>query len=141
MTLLFALSMTGAWADNYDYLVIVTQKPETSATQFSMESMGLTLTFANGYMVLTPAEGEAKRLPIDELHMMYFSDTAVGGEIELPTLIEKALVEMERTEVDVYGTDGSYCGRFDNLKTAQSTLQRGVYLIRNNNKTVKIEVK
>ena len=91
--------------------------------------------------MLTPAEGDVKSLPIDELQMMYFSDTAEGGEIVTPTIIEEALAEMESQPVEVYSADGSYCGRFDSLKAAQGALQRGVYLVKNNEKTVKITVK
>ena len=54
---------------------------------------------------------------------------------------EAALAEMEQTVVEVYGSDGAFYGRFDNLKAAQSVLTRGVYLVRNNTKTVKITVK
>ena len=141
LTMMLSMSFIGSWAGDYDYLILVSQPAGESAMLSSIESMGLTITFADGKIVLTPADGEVKRLPIEELQMMYFSDTAEGGEIQSPTLIREALAEMEQTEVEVYGRDGTYYGRFDNLKAAQSVLTRGVYLVRNNTKTVKITVK
>lgn len=141
MTMMLSVSILGAKAGDYDYLVLVSQPSGSAATLSSIASNGLTITFANGNIVLTPAEGDVKSLPIDELQMMYFSDTAEGGEIVTPTLIQEALAEMESEAVDVYGTDGSYCGRYDNLKAAQDALQRGVYLVKNKEKTVKIAVK
>ncbi len=141
LMMLLSLGISGVWAGDYDYLVLVSQPSGGATTLSSIASSGLTITFADGKIVLTPAEGEVKNLPIDELQMMYFSDTAEGGEISTPTLIQDALAEMESQQVEVYGADGSFCGRFDNLNAAQSTLQRGVYLVRSNQRIVKIAVK
>lgn len=141
MIVMLAMGINAAWAGDYAYLVLVSQPSGGTATLSSIASKGLTITFADGKIVLTPAEGDVKSLPIDELQMMYFSDTAEGGEIVTPTIIEDAMAEMELQPVEVYAADGAYCGRFGSLNEAQGALQRGVYLMRSNEKTLKIVVR
>ena len=129
--MLLALSLTGIWAGECDYLVVVSQSVDGTSVRSSVESMGLTVTFADGNIVLTPAEGEVKYLPAEQVQMMYFSDTAVNDEILEPTFIREALTGTEPTEVEVYSTDGRFFGRFDNLEAARRALPRSMYVVRN----------
>jgi len=127
MLCLFALV---AWAGDYDYLVVQLENNST----VSYTSIGLELSFADGVMTVTSSDGDAAEYSVSDLQMLYFSDAAVSGEA---TAIASVMVS-ESEPVEVYSANGSYVGRYSSKSEAQSTLQRGVYLLKGERAVVKI---
>ena len=122
LTILTAITTTLKAAD-YQYLMFTL----TDGTTQSITATGLTLTFSDGN--LTAKSGTTTlTLALTDLTKMEFSD---NGSTGISTL--KADVTLDE-KTEVYDLNGR---RLPN----SSQLQRGVYIIKSNGKTTKVQVK
>lgn len=123
LTLLLVLTTTLRAAD-YQYLVFTL----TDGTTQSITATDLTLTFSDG--TLTAKSGTFNlSLPLTDLSKMEFSnDSSTTG---ISTL--KADIKLDE-QTEVYDLNGR---RLPN----STQLQRGIYIIKNNGKTTKVQVK
>lgn len=119
-----------SYADDftYNYLVFTTE----DGTEKSVAVENLKLTFVNGQMVVNHG-GESQTYDLSGLSKMFFSENAVDGIVE--TIIDAD------AEVDVFTIPGVGIGRFKSVDDARQSLKRGVYVLKQGNKTSKIAIK
>ena len=120
--------MTYADDFTYNYLVFTTQE----GTEKSVAVENLKLTFVNGQMVVDNGV-ETQTYDLSSLSKMFFSENAVDGIVE--TIIDAD------AEVDVFTIPGVGIGRFKSVDDARQSLKRGVYVLKQGNKTNKISIK
>lgn len=121
---ILALLTTTLRAADYQYLVFTL----TDGTTQSITATNLTLTFANGTLTATSGTSTLS-LPLTNLSKMEFSND--GSTTGISTL--KADVKLDE-QTEVYDMNGR---RLPN----STQLQRGIYIIKNNGKTTKVQVK
>lgn len=136
MTMVGILS---AHATDYNYLTI----EKSDGTALSLTALGLTITYADNQ--LTAANGtETATIALDELSRMYFSESAVETddpgegedpeEEQLPTSV-KALEQIVAQGLgEVYDLSGRRV-------PAGITPKKGIYIIKKNGDTKKVQVK
>ena len=104
-------------AADYNYIIIETN----DGTAYSLTATGQTITFANGNLV----SSDGTTIPLTALSKMYFSETSGVREIDNTTAADGA--------VTVYTTTGALVGRFDHATAANSTLRKGVFVLKQQN--------
>lgn len=131
--LLFMFLSLASWmhADDYTYNYLVMTNGQGSQTAIAVE--GLEITFSDGSLVATNADGTTT-LSLTDLAMMEFSETA-----EVSTGIDEMNVSAQ--PVVVYSLSGVQMGSFANVREAQQRLQQGVYVAKQEGKTAKFCVK
>lgn len=137
LTLMLLLGVTTASAQSYDYLIL--QKSNGGTVDLKVD--GLKLTFENGNLVASNNGTTQATVSLAEMAKMYFSTDATG--IENATAADKAEVTVvdgklqvnapEGTQVDIYAIDGR--------KVNANNLMKGTYVVRINNKSIKVFVK
>lgn len=125
LTLLFAAAMQ-AMAGDYDYLVV----EKTNGTRTALQSSGLVITFKNGTFYST-RNGLHSTFQLTDLSKMYFSATSTA--IKNHTDADSQLT--------VYSLDGIRLGTFSNSSAWQSSLPKGIYIVKSNGKTYKQTIK
>ena len=123
---LMLLVVAKGFADDYGYLTVQKQ----DGTEQSFVATGLKLTFSDGKMI-ADQNGSLTTLTLSELSKMFFTKTA--SAIERATLAENS-------ELSVYTIDGVAKGKVANALDVQK-MGRGVYIIKQGNKTAKVVVK
>lgn len=121
------LVVAKGFADDYGYLTVQKQ----DGTEQSFVATGLKLTFSGGKMI-AEQNGSSTTLTLSELSKMFFSKTA--------TSIDRATSAAEDAELNVYTIDGVSKGKVANALDVQ-IMGRGVYIIKQGNKTAKVVVK
>ena len=124
------LGTLAAQAADYQYLTI----EKKDGTALSMTAVGLNITYANGKMTATNGT-ETATLALTELSRMFFSDTKDATAI---ATIEDLQPE---TAATVYDLSGRLVASEVMPSALSSLLRKGVYIVRQNTKTVKIQVK
>ncbi len=124
---LMLLVVAKGFADDYGYLTVQKQ----DGTEQSFVATGLKLTFSSGKMI-AEQNGSSTTLTLSELSKMFFSKTA--------TSIDRATSVAEDAELNVYTIDGVSKGKVANALDVQK-MGRGVYIIKQGNKTAKVVVK
>lgn len=124
---LMLLVVAKGFADDYGYLTVQKQ----DGTEQSFVATGLKLTFSGGKMI-AEQNGSSTTLTLSELSKMFFSKTA--------TSIDRATSAAEDAELNVYTIDGVSKGKVANALDVQ-IMGRGVYIIKQGNKTAKVVVK
>ncbi len=124
------LGTLAAQAADYQYLTI----EKKDGTALSMTAVGLNITYANGKMTATNGT-ETATLALTELSRMFFSNTKDATAI---ATIEDLQPE---TAATVYDLSGRLVASEVMPSALSSLLRKGVYIVRQNTKTVKIQVK
>lgn len=124
------LGTLAAQAADYQYLTI----EKKDGTALSMTAVGLNITYANGKMTATNGT-ETATLALTELSRMFFSNTKDATAI---ATIEDLQPE---TAATVYDLSGRLVASEVMPSALSSQLRKGVYIVRQNTKTVKIQVK
>ena len=130
--LLTIITLTGTLAAQaYDYPYLTVQKTDGAAVSMAVES--LVITFSEGQLVATNAEGTLS-LTLSELSTMIFESS--------PTSIDSPFeATVTDTQVEVYGTNGMFMGRFNSTEQATQQLRAGIYVMKQNGTTKKVAVK
>ena len=122
----FSLSIQ---AGDYTYLAFRCN----DGTEISLSVSNLKITFSNGQLVAVNSETN-QTFSLSDLNKMYFTNSAI-------TNIEEVLPTDLDTEVEIFTTSGVIKGRYNNLYQARQTLSKGVYIVKQSEKTYKIAVK
>ena len=137
--LLATLALTGAFAasaDSYTYPYICFQKADSSVVALGVNS--LEITFSDGKLVATNAE-TTRTLSVADLSRMYFSADDTGID-DLPTGVNFPDSETSG-KASVYTPAGVLVGTYSTLTEAKAAAKGGVYIIRQNGKTLKVTAK
>lgn len=126
-----ALASMQTLADDYTYPYLVLTAND--GTQTALPVDGLRLTFSDGQLVATTSNGQ-QTLDLSTLFSMAFSTTT-----STETAIERTVDTLQ--PVEVYTVSGISRGSFDSLGEAKATLPHGIYIIKQQDKTLKISVK
>ena len=124
------LGTLAAQAADYQYLTI----EKKDGTALSMTAIGLNITYVNGKMTATNGT-ETATLALTELSRMFFSNTKDATAI---ATIEDLQPE---TAATVYDLSGRLVASEVMPSALSSQLRKGVYIVKQNTKTVKIQVK
>jgi len=111
-------------AQEYGYMQFTLANGDTQ--YFKAE--GLKLTFSGGNVVVTSQDGKAT-LALGELASMAFAGN--------PSAVDGVMQDNGNAEAVVFTPQGACVGAFKDMDEAAMQLQRGVYLVRQNGKTVK----
>lgn len=131
ITLLALVGMATAEAEDNDYPYLMFQT--TDGTTTAVAASGLTITFSDGKLIATDANNGTQIFTLTDLNKMFFSTDATG--------IEETEAEADNEAVEVFTTTGISLGQFENMKAAQSALERGIYVMKSKIRTLKIAVK
>ena len=126
LTLAIAVTMT-ANADDYEYLTV--QKSDGTAVSFL--SLGLTITFSGGNMVVTQ-NGTSTPLALSSLSKMFFSNSDVSG-IQIAT--------QKNATVEVFDLQGRRIAAQMRMADVNTQLPKGVYIVKKGDASVKVTVK
>ena len=127
LTLAVAVATTiTANAENYDFLTI--QKMDGTAVSFN--STDLTITFADGNLIASQG-GQQTTFELIKLSKMFFSSTT-DVQIFSTDAVETG---------DVFDLQGRRIASKIRLKDLQNQLPKGVYIVKNGQKNVKMTVK
>ncbi len=123
LSLLASLS-TGLRADDFQYLVFTL----SDGTTKSISATGLTMTFADGILTVTDGT-KTLSLTAAQLTKMEFSNDDAAGIASL------TVDELNSADAQVYDLNGR------RLQQPLSALGKGVYVIKSNGHSTKIQVK
>ena len=127
ITLLTILGIAAAHAEDYPYMMFQTN----DGTILTMASASLTITFSDGNMMLSNG-AESKTIALADLKKMCFASDHAGI---------KSTPENEMDEpVEVFTITGIFVGKYENVEKARTTLERGIYVVKNKNHILKIAV-
>jgi len=117
-------------AQAYDFPYLTFQTASGTTTTVAVE--GMTITVADGQLVVQNAEG-TQTFTLSTLSKMFFTDASdATGITDTPAANEP---------VQVFTTGGLSMGTFDSLDKAKAALKPGVYVIKSKSKTFKIAVR
>lgn len=114
-------------ADDYTYLTLTLQDNQ----QQSLVASGLTLTFSGSNMIAT-VNGTSTTFALSDLQSMAFTSEAAS--------VDKLTVDTANGPLHVYSLQGIDFGEFDNIEQLRSQCGKGVYVVKQNGKTLKITV-
>lgn len=120
-------AVANTFAADYNYLTFQWQ---TGAEQ-SFTASGLTITFSGSNMLVTQ-NGQTTTIALADLNKMFFSNTASG--------ISSAEKATATGEVFIYSVSGVELGKAASPADVQK-LGRGMYIIKQGDKTSKVLVK
>ena len=119
-----------AQAADYQYLTI----EKKDGTALSMTAVGLNITYADGKMTATNGT-ETATLALTELIRMFFSNSKEATAI---AAIEDLQPE---TAATVYDLSGRLVASEVLPSTLNAQLRKGIYIVRQDTKTIKIQVR
>ena len=119
------LSTNTRAADTYDYVVFTL----TNGTKQAVSSSNLTITFSDGNLVASNPTKTLATIPLASLSSMEFSTEDSTG-------IEETMIDFLTTDdsVTIYDMNGRQM-------PDKANLPKGVYILKTNNKTIKIQLK
>ena len=123
---LLACTFGKVLADNFPFLTF----EQTDGTTTTIASTGVTITFSNGNLVATQ-NGNTTTIALTDLEKMYFTTTNSVRNVEA----------QETNGYQIVSLEGCQMGTFNNLTDAQTSLKRGIYIVKEQGKTYKIYVK
>ena len=118
-----------AQAADYQYLTI----EKNDGTQQSLTAVGLTISYSATAMTATNGS-ETTTIALSELNRMYFSNTKDA------TAISDISSLQQDEEATIYDLSGRQIAE-GRLSTVKPLLRKGVYLVKQQGKTIKIQVK
>ncbi len=123
--LLCALSMTGMRASEYNYLVFTLNSGETKAITAS----NMTISFADGSLIAKSGSETLATLTLTDIYAMEFSNNVSTGieDISVNQLITDA-------GTTIYDMNGRQMPK-------DVPLPKGVYIIKNSSKTIKMHIR
>lgn len=138
-----------AHADDYNYLIFA----QSSGSQTAVEAEGLTITFSDGYLIATSADGTVTRLPLNEMSSMWFSESAATGITTVGA--SQATVQTDGNSIITQAARGtrytvatpSGIVMAQGLTTGEATetiasgLAKGLYVIRIGERSIKLQVR
>lgn len=127
--ILAAGTLTAAQAADYQYLTI----EKNDGTQQSLTAVGLTISYSATAMTATNGS-ETTTIALSELNRMYFSNTKDA------TAISDISSLQQDEEATIYDLSGRQIAE-GRLSTVKPLLRKGVYLVKQQGKTIKIQVK
>ena len=136
ITLLVAFAIQAQAADDnvtYNYLMVT--NADGNCTPLVAE--GLKMTFTNGNLTATSADGTTTTLPLASLATMVFAENADGAA----TVIDSTADSDRQGTVEVYSLSGTCLGTFESMSQLKATLKAGIYVVKQNGTTKKISVK
>lgn len=121
-----------ATADTYTYPYLAFQRGDGTVVSIGVESLGMTIS--DGYLYAVNDQA-SKSFVVADLTRMYFSaeDTGTG----VPTSIDE-LNTADNGPAQVYTPSGALVGTYSTLEAAKAAAKGGVYIIRQNGKTLKV---
>ena len=123
LSLLCALAM-GLRAADYTYLVFTT----TGGTQTAVTAADLTITFSDGNMIAASGSETLATIALSDLASMEFSNETSGIE----TTISDSLITDKETVI--YDLNGRQMPQ-------GAALPKGIYILKNSKRTIKMQVK
>lgn len=120
-----------AMAYDYNYLSFET----SDGSVVSMDVTSLIITISGTTLTVTNTSAN-QSFTLTNLSNMHFSTTDETTDAAGIT----SLVDSDCQEVEVYSLSGISMGTFDNLNSAKGNLPKGIYVIKNNDKTYKVTV-
>ena len=124
------ITMGTLQAQAYEYPYLVFQNAEGATTAMAVEQ--LTITISDGKLIVTNADG-SQTFQLTDLSKMYFTQTA--------DLTGISSTESDNEAVEVFTTGGLSLGKFQDINTAKTSLQPGLYIMKSKSKTTKIAVR
>ena len=121
---MLALLTIGSSAEDYNYLVFT----QSDGTTKSIAAGNVTIAFADGNLTATSGS-ETVTIPLASLTKMAFSNDGTTG-IVLTTADGKLTAD----DAEVYDLNGR-------RMPSSATLSRGIYILKSNGKTSKIQVR
>ena len=121
-----------AMAYDYSYLSFET----SDGSVISMDVSSLKITISGTTLTVTNNSAN-QSFVLTNLSNMHFSSTDETTDAAGITSLD----DSDSQEVEVYSLSGFVMGTFDSLNSAKSNLPKGIYVIKNNDKTYKITVK
>lgn len=128
LTLLMLAGMT-SMAATYDYFVI----KQTDGTESKLTSEGLKITFADGKMTATSPESGTSTWSLSQLYSMRFSDVSTGGITDI--------LASDGSPVTVFNLAGVVVAHGSSAEAAIEGLQPGIYIVKNNTRAIKVQVR
>ncbi len=114
-----------AWADDYNYITV--QKNDAASTQESTALSEFTnIRVKDSNLILFDGDTQVKSYALDELHKLFFTKE--------PTGINEIEAEITDGRTYIYNISGILIASDADI----DKLQKGVYIVRNGNKTDKI---
>ena len=129
ITAILAAGTLTAQAADYQYLTI----EKNDGTQQSLTAVGLTISYSATAMTATNGS-ETTTIALSELNRMYFSNTKDA------TAISDISSLQQDEEATIYDLSGRQIAE-GRLSTVKPLLRKGVYLVKQQGKTIKIQVK
>ena len=94
---------------------------------------GLTITIDGASLVVTNSSGDELTFEAADLVSMKFTNSNGSNAIKT--------ISFENGEVEAYGLDGLYAGKYQTVDEAKNSLSNGVYVLKNGQgETIKIVV-
>lgn len=118
-----------AQADDYTYLAFQTSDSTVSTVSVN----NLVITFS-GTQLLAVSSDDSKTFTLSDLSQMYFTNTSTSG-------IKSVSIDKLDGPVKAYSTDGIFMGTFNTSDDAKTKLPKGIYILRQGNKTAKLITK
>jgi len=110
-------------ADDYPYLAFQT----TDGTVKAVSVTSLTLTFSNGALTATNADGTCS-FALADLGKMYFTAE--------PTAVQP--LPARGDGVEVFSVTGVSMGHFESLQAAEAQMPCGIYVVKSGSETLKL---
>lgn len=129
--LLSFFAMT-AYAGNYDYLIVESTDGSTKA----FVSSGLSISYsqesgASGVTIsVTPSGGSATTFVAADTKSMFFSSDATG--------LKRLNAVIGNSSIEVYNANGHSVGKFHSVSEAVEKLPKGIFVVKGNQKTIKL---
>ncbi len=128
LAMLLAAGTLHAVADSYAYPYLAFQKADGTVVSIGVES--LNMTFGDGSL-LAANDQTSKTFVVSELTRMYFTteDTGISGVVS---------DDADYGPARVYTPSGAFVGAFESLDEAKDAAKGGVFIIRQNGRTLKV---
>ena len=129
LMLAFVASFVTANAGDYKFLTV----QQTNGAEQSFTASGLTITFSSGNMVINE-NGTSTTVSLSGLSKMFFSEEATGIET-----LDHAASATDGTVI--YDLQGRKVATTTPLNVSTSKLPKGVYIVKQGDRSFKITVK
>lgn len=127
-TMLLTTAVLTSQAEDYKYLTF----EKTDGTQQSITAVGLTISYSN--QTLTATNGtETLTLSVADLSRMFFSNDSATGISDLSTLEQDG-------DATVYSLSGQQVAQ-GRLSDVKALLRKGIYVVKQNGKSYKVQIR
>ena len=133
LTLLCIVSSMSMRAADYQYLVFTMNNGSTLA----VTATDLTISFANDNLIATSGNETLATLPLATLASMEFSNDN-GTTARNVVSTDRAVLDVNSIITDAYTAIYDMQGR---MMPQGSALPKGTYIVKNNNRTIKVNIR